>query len=200
VYGSDAVAGVVQLFTRSGAGSAHGFLNVRGGSYGSLDGEGGVAGGTPKFRYSAGASSRQTDGFLPFNNDFLNRTASARLSFAPSFASVDVTARRSDATYHFPTDGSGAVVDSNSVRRDHRTVLGLDAIRHLTSRVDLRLLGATTRLDGGSSNDPDSPGDSAGFYSHDDSRIERRSADLHVRRMLTRGEAIEVAAGLYQRL
>jgi vitamin B12 transporter len=84
-----------------------------------------------------------------------------------------------DATYHFPTDGSGAVVDSNAVRRDRRTVLGLDATRHLTSRIDLRLLGAASRLDGESSNDPDSPGDSAGFYSRDDSRIERRSADLH---------------------
>jgi len=193
VYGSDAVAGVVQLFTRPGAGAAHGFVNVRGGSYGSFDGEGGVAGGTSRFGYSAGASSRQTDGFLAFNNDFQNRTASARLAFAPSFASVDLMARRTDATYHFPTDGSGAVVDSNSVRRDHRTVLGLDASRHLTSRVDLRVLGAATRLDGGSSNDPDSPGDSTGFYSHDDSRIERRSADLRADIRAT--ERVTVSAG-----
>jgi vitamin B12 transporter len=69
-------------------------------------------------------------------------------------------------------------VDSNSVRRDHRTALGVDATQRLTSRVDLRFLGAASRLDGGSSNAPDSPGDTAGFYGNDDSRIERRSADL----------------------
>ena len=178
VYGSDAVAGVVQLFTRRGAGSAHGFADVRGGSYASLEGEANIAGGTPRVGYSLGASRRQSDGIFAFNNDYRNQVESARLSFAPSFASVDLTARHTDATYHFPTDGSGAVVDSNSVRRDHRTVIGLDATHRLTSRIDLRLLGAASRLDGESSNDPDSPGDSAGFYSRDDSRIERRSADL----------------------
>jgi len=178
VYGSDAVAGVVQLFTRRGAGSAHGFADVRGGSYASLEGEANIAGGTPRVGYSLGASRRQSDGIFAFNNDYRNQVESARLSLAPSFASVDLTARHTDATYHFPTDGSGAVVDSNSVRRDHRTVIGLDATHRLTSRIDLRLLGAASRLDGESSNDPDSPGDSAGFYSRDDSRIERRSADL----------------------
>ena len=196
VYGSDAVAGVVQLFTRRGTGAPLGFADVRAGTYGSLEGEAGVTGGTQRLGYSASASNRQTDGFLPFNNDFRNRTGSARITFAPSFASVDVTARRTDATYHFPTDGSGAVVDSNSVRRDRRTVLGLDASRHVTSRVDLRLLGAASRLDGGSSNDPDSPGDSAGFYGRDDSRIERRSAELRADVRATERATLSVGAAV----
>jgi vitamin B12 transporter len=76
-------------------------------------------------------------------------------------------------------------------------VLGLDASRHLTSRVDLRVLGAASRLDGGSSNNPDSPGDTTGFYSRDDSRIERRSAELRTdvratdRTTLSIGAAVE---------
>ena len=57
-------------------------------------------------------------------------------------------------------------------------MLGLDARRSLTRTFDLRLMGAASRLDGGSSNQPDSPGDTAGFYGRDDSRIERRSADV----------------------
>jgi vitamin B12 transporter len=178
IYGSDAVVGVVQLFTRRGVGTPHGHVDVRGGSFGTIEGEGGVTGGNGPIGYSVGASARETDGVLPFNNGFRNRAASGRLTFAPAGGIVDLTARRSDATFHFPTDGSGAVVDSNAFRRDHRTVLGLDAVRHVTSRVDVRLLGAASRLDGGSTNDPDSPGDTTGFYSRDNARIGRRSADL----------------------
>jgi vitamin B12 transporter len=177
-YGSDAVAGVVQLFTRRGLGAPRGFADIRGGTFGTLEGEGGVAGGAAKLGYSLAASSRETDGIFDFNNNFRNRVASGRLTFTPGATTVDLTGRRSDATYHFPTDGAGAVVDSNSVRHDRRTVLGLEASHRLTSRVDLRLLGAASRLDGASSNAPDSPGDTTGFYGNDDSRIDRRSADL----------------------
>jgi vitamin B12 transporter len=174
VYGSDAVAGVIQLFTRRGTGAPRGFADVRAGTFATVEGSAGVSGGSHRLGYSLGLANRQTDGALAFNNDYWNRTASGRLSLG----TIDLTARRTDAAFHFPTDGAGNVVDSNAVRRDHRTVVGLDASRHLTSRVDLRLVGAATRLDGGSSNQPDSPGDTTGFYGNDDSRIERRSVDV----------------------
>ena len=178
VYGSDAVAGVVQLFTRRGAGPARGSVELRGGSYGSLDGGATVAGGSSVASYSLGATSRQTDGIHAFNNAYWNRTFSGRVSLASGANTLDLTGRRIDATYHFPTDGSGYVVDSNAVRRDGRTVLGLSASRRLTSTVNVGLVAAATRLDGGSSNQPDSQGDSTGFYGRDDSRVERRSVDL----------------------
>lgn len=177
-YGSDAVSGVVQLFTRRGSGAPRGSASVRGGSFGTREGDAGVTGGSGALGYSLTAASRESDGILPFNNDYRNRVASGRLSLQRAGASVDLTGRRIDGTYHFPTDGSGAIVDSNAVRRDHRTVLGLDASKTLTPRISVRLLGAASRLDGGSTNDPDSPGDTTGFYSRDDSRIERRSADV----------------------
>jgi len=195
-YGSDAVTGVVQLFTRRGTGPARGFADVRGGTFGTLEGEGGVAGGNSSVGYSLGASTRETDGFLPFNNDFRNRVASGRLTFTPAKSTIDLTGRWNDATYHFPTDGSGAVVDSNSVREDHRTVLGLDASRRLTPRVNMRLLGAASRLDGTSSNAPDSPGDSTGFYGNDDSRIERRSADLRTDVQAGGGATVSLGANI----
>jgi len=44
LYGSDAVAGVVQLFTRRGAGAAHGQVSARGGGFGSRDVDAGVHG------------------------------------------------------------------------------------------------------------------------------------------------------------
>ena len=179
-YGSDAVVGVIQMFTRRGAGPPHGYAEMRGGSFGTVEAEAGVAGGAARTGYSLGASNRRTDGFLPFNNDYWNRTATGRLTFAPAGTTVDLTGRRTDAAYHFPTNGAGAVVDSNSVRRDHLTVLGMEATRRLTSRLDAHLLGASSRLDAGSSNAPDSPADTTEFYGNDDSRIERRSADVRV--------------------
>lgn len=177
LYGSDAVSGVVQLFTRRGAGAPRGFGELRGGSFGTLEGSGGVSGATSALAYSVGVADRATDGALAFNNDNWNRVASARLSLGSAVTTVDVTARRTDAAYHFPTDGAGRVVDSNSVRRDHRTVVSLDASRRLTPSATLRLVGAAARLDGGSSNLPDSPGDSTGFYGRDAARVDRRSVD-----------------------
>jgi len=194
VHGSDAVSGVVQLFTRRGTGAPRGFADVRGGSFGTMDASAGVAGGTKSVGYSLGGSSRETDGIHDFNNGFRDQTWSGRLSLAPSFATFDLTARRTDATYHFPTDGSGFVVDSNAVRREHRSVLGLDAMRHLTSAIDLRVLGAATRVDGSSDNQPDSPGDSAGFYGRDDARTERRSADVRADYRITGRTTVSVGA------
>lgn len=176
-YGSDAVAGVIQLFTRRGNGPPRGTVDVRGGSFGTREGRAGVSGGSALIGYSLGASARETDGILPFNNNFRNHVESGRLTLAPAGTSIDLTARRTDATYHFPTDGSGAVTDSNAFNRERRTVLGLTALRHLTSRLDLRIVGAAMRLDGGSFNEPDNPSDTTGF-SRIDSRTERRSVDL----------------------
>ena len=194
VHGSDAVAGVVQLFTRRGAGPAHGEVDVRAGSYGTIEGSGNVAGGSTAVGYSLGGASRQTDGIHDFNNDFWNRTVSGRLSFTPGATTVGLTARRIDSRYHFPTDGSGFVVDSNAVRRDGRTVLGLEASRRLTSALTASLNAGASRLDGGSANQPDSPGDSTGFYGRDDSRIERRSVDL--RTSYRAGSAATVSLGV----
>jgi vitamin B12 transporter len=194
VYGSDAITGVVQLFTRRGTGAPRGYADLRGGSFGTMEGSAGVAGGTSRIGYSLGASSRETDGIHDFNNGFRNQTWSSRLSFTPAVAAIDLMARRTDATYHFPTDGSGFAVDSNAVRREHRTVLGLDATRHLTRALDLRLIGGATRVDGSSDNQPDSPGDSAGFYGRDNARTERRSLDVRADYCVDRGTTISLGA------
>jgi vitamin B12 transporter len=196
VYGSDAVAGVVQLFTRRGSGSARGFADFRGGSFGTLEANGGIAGSARSLAYSLGASSRETEGIHPFNNDFRNQGWSGRVSFAPSLTTVDLTARRTDGSYHFPTNGSGLVVDSNSVRREHRTVLGLDLSRRLTQKVDVRALGAASRLDGASTNQPDSPGDTLGFYGRDESRTERRSGDVRTDYRPTARTTVSVGASV----
>lgn len=184
VYGSDAVAGVIQIFTRRGSGRMTGSAEVRAGSYGTIEASADARGGGTSTAYSIGAAARETDGTLPFNNGYRSHVGSARLGLAPWRAgAIDLTARHTDGTYHFPTDGAGRVVDSNAVRRDARTVVGLDASHRVTPRLALRLLAGASYFDGGSTNEPDSPGDTAGFYGRDDARIERRAgelrADLH---------------------
>jgi len=178
VYGSDAVSGVVQLFTRRGEGPVRGFADMRGGSFGTFEVAAGVDGGSTITRYSLAGATRESDGIYPFNNHYRNRVGSGRISFAPTVGTLDLSARYTDATYHFPTTGSGAVQDSNAVRRDERTSLGLELTRRLTPSLELRLLGTASRLDGRSSNQPDSPGDSTGFYGEDDTRADRRGADV----------------------
>ena len=154
-------------------------LDLRGGTFGTMEGERGVAGGNVVVGYSLGASSRETDGIAGVQQ----RLPEPRRERTP-----DVHARRDDDRPHGSPHRCDVSLSDRRIRRGRRQqfraaeIIGRCLVsrrrRHLTSRVDLRLLGAASRLDGGSTNDPDSPGDTTGFYSRDDSRIERRSADL----------------------
>ena len=139
LYGSDAVAGVVQLFTRRGAGAAHGQVAARGGGFGSMDVDASVHGGDPRLSYSLGAARHASDGFQPFNSRFRQGVGSALVGAALGAFDASLSARFTDRELHFPTNGSGEVVDSNAVRRDDRLAVGLDAgYRALVARHDSR--------------------------------------------------------------
>ncbi|TSE21517.1 Vitamin B12 transporter BtuB [Tepidimonas alkaliphilus] len=75
LYGSDAVGGVVQIFTRAGAeGPARPHAGATVGSYGRRETRAGVSGGTAQVRYALGVSAGREDGFsatnerVPFGN------------------------------------------------------------------------------------------------------------------------------------
>src|ERR1041385_8247488 len=83
LYGSDAVTGVVQVFTKAGAGSREsgaGRLGAefRGGTYGSAEEALDFAGGTPRVSYSASASRFSSDGLYSYNNQYRNSVATTR--------------------------------------------------------------------------------------------------------------------------
>ena len=63
VYGSDAVAGVVQLFTKRGQGPARPTAAVTVGAYNTLQARAGVSGSADAFDYSLSASHGRSDGF-----------------------------------------------------------------------------------------------------------------------------------------
>ena len=82
IYGTDAVSGVIQLFTHRGETRVPAFgLYAEGGSYSSARGGGDLSGLLGKFDYSAAASYFQTDGHGP-NDAFLNRTLSGNFGYS----------------------------------------------------------------------------------------------------------------------
>ncbi|MDB4882226.1 MAG: TonB-dependent receptor, partial [Gemmatimonadetes bacterium] len=179
LYGSDAMAGVVQLFTRRGGGRAHGELSARGGGFGSRDLDGAVRGGSAQSSFSLGAAQHRTDGFQPFNSQYRQSVGSALFGTVQGALDATLSARYADRELHYPTNGSGQVVDSNAVRRDDRLAVGLDAGYRLTSRAALRLSLASHDVHGVTDDQPDSPGDKGYAYTTAE-RSRRRNGDVRL--------------------
>jgi vitamin B12 transporter len=180
LYGSDAVAGVVQVFTRPGGGRLRGELSARGGGFGSYDADGAVRGGGERVGFSLGGARHATDGHQEFNSGFRNDVASGMLHGTGGRGDARVSLRYTDAAFHFPTNGSGEVVDSNAVRREDRLAAGVDAGWRLASAVELRVALASHDLHGVTDNQPDSPGDVGGYYYTTADRSRRRSGDVRL--------------------
>jgi vitamin B12 transporter len=145
VYGADALSGVVQIFTRRGGDTTAVEAAMRGGSYGTLASDLTISGrGLRRTHYSLAAARHSTDGILPFNNRYHNGTLSSGIRLlASEISRVDLSARYTDAEFHYPTDFAGFVDDSNSYRDQHRLVVGLDAARKVTPRFELRMLAGS---------------------------------------------------------
>lgn len=173
LYGSDAVAGVVQIVTRSGADS-RASLDVRAGSRETVEARAEV-GGADRARWSAGGSHLATRGLYDFNNRYRSDDASVMIaSLATAPLDARVSARFLDATYHFPTTGSGMPTDSNAFTNERRLVLGGGIARRLSTLLVGHLNAGWSRLERASDNSPDSPVDTAGFYSRSESESNRR--------------------------
>ena len=149
LYGADAMSGVVQIFTRQGGGPAIIDADARSGSYNSRDASLSLRGGSHAAGYAVGAGWHATDGVAAFNNAYSNGNLSASLQLHPDAASdIALTSRYTSSLYHFPTDYTGAVNDSNSYTREHRLVLGLDASRSIAPGIRLRVLGGDNEIHG----------------------------------------------------
>ncbi|HEY8483280.1 MAG TPA: TonB-dependent receptor [Longimicrobiales bacterium] len=148
LYGSDAVTGVVQIFTRQGTSTTRANASVRTGTYGSLAYGAEASGGNGTARYSVSAHRFTTDGIYDFNNEYRNTTLSGLFRFTPGARSdASLSVRYTDGEFHYPTDGAGRLVDRNQFQREKRLALALDAGHAFTSRLEGRLLLTTHRLD-----------------------------------------------------
>lgn len=174
LWGSDAVTGVIQIFTTRAARSRL-RMDARGGTYGTRDASADVALVRGTTELSAAAASYETDGVLDFNNDYRNRQVGASVRFEPAERkALRAMVRHTDATYHYPTDFLGTPVDSNQYRREKRLVAGIDGSVPLSTRVTGRLMLGANELDGISDNQVDRPGD---FAYHDETEASRRVID-----------------------
>lgn len=147
LFGADAMAGVIQIFTRTGSRPAAVDITAEIGSYDSHNTSAAFRGRTGLVGYSVGAAWRDTRGVAAFNNRYSDGTLSAALSITPdASSSIHVTTRYTGSVYHFPTDYTGAPVDSNSYSRQHRLVAGLDASRALLPELRLRFMAGDNEV------------------------------------------------------
>jgi vitamin B12 transporter len=132
LYGSEAIGGVIQIFTRKGGGAAKPFFSLGGGSYRTRNASAGISGGGERGWYNLSASGIDTEGFNACNgkpspggagcftvepdaDGYRNRSGALRTGYR--FANgVEVDAHLLRATGHTEFDG-GFVNESQSVQQ-----------------------------------------------------------------------------------
>ncbi|MGH7710045.1 MAG: TonB-dependent receptor, partial [Gemmatimonadaceae bacterium] len=104
LYGSDAVAGVIQIFTRQHAARLAVEGSVSGGTYAARAGDFSLGATTSTVSVTMAAARRMTDGILDFNNDYENDALSGRVALTPGggFRGA-ISARQHTDEFHYPT-------------------------------------------------------------------------------------------------
>lgn len=178
LYGSDAVTGVIQIFTRAGAGRPTVRAGIRGGGYGTLGYDAGVSGQAGALGYNVAASHLTSDGVYEFNNEYRNTSAAANLAFWPdAWTEAKLSVRYADGVFHYPTDGAGNPVDRNAFAFEERLALGLELGRALSDRVRIGLLLTGSGLTRGDDNAADEPGQGSSYL---ETEVLRRGADARI--------------------
>jgi vitamin B12 transporter len=207
LYGSDAVSGVVQIFTRAGgaprieAGMTGSRGDRRGADAGAFDTRavdasltGSAAppsGGSAMLRYGLSAAHATSSGLFAFNSDYDNTTVAGRLRLDGRRGDVAITARLMDNEYHYPTTGSGAVIDSNQFATGASRSIGADAGYRILAPIEVRLLATLHDTESRTENPPegDEPDD---FWSTTDQL--RRAVDTRVNIDLPRTTILTLGA------
>ena len=202
LYGSDAVAGVVQILTRGGRGGPRWEAGVRGGTFGTRGADVRLAAAGAHADASLAVSHVGTDGVYAFNNAYRDDGLAVSAGIVPDGrTTARLTVRYTGALYHYPTDGSGNVVYQNQFQTGSGVVASLDAGRYLAPRLETRLLLGLTENTGRQDQEPNGPADTLGYYAFWSlDRVSRRSADARVNwhlapaTVLTAGAALETEA------
>lgn len=195
LYGADAVTGVVQLFTRTGAGRARGELRLAGGTFGTSDLSAAAQGSAGGARWSLQAGRLASGGVYAFNNDYRNTHASGRLQLGGPRFDLALTGRLTDGRYEFPTNGSGIPADSNQVNTERSLALGADAGWRVSARSTLRLLAGVAAVRTGFRNRPDSPGDTLGYGYEATNRSDILRGTLDARLVARAAPGVDLVAG-----
>lgn len=191
LYGSDAMAGVIHVITRTGRGGPSGEVSLRGGSFARREASARAEEGGGVASWSTSVTRLSTDGVYARNSGFENRVASAHVRLAPDLQTrASVALRLAERTHRFPTDGSGAVTDENAFTFGDEASVALTAARALSARLELRGSLAIAQTDGGTDDQPDSPADTLGTYAFTSlDHMRRTVADVRAHLTLPHGLA-----------
>jgi len=164
LYGSDAVAGVIQIFTRSGGQGRTGPCLVRGGSLGTSEFPRPCSGRDLVTGVVRGRLAVRKPGYLRLQqrlHQLGSRCPADCASRSPRRSRIGraVGGRRVALSHRF----AGVPVDSNQLTRDRALTLSLDAGYQLSGRAELRLLAGLLGTDARFVDTPDSPADDAGY-------------------------------------
>ncbi|MGH7545290.1 MAG: TonB-dependent receptor plug domain-containing protein [Gemmatimonadota bacterium] len=179
LYGSDAMTGVVQIFTRRGEGAPRVSLGFKAGTFGTVGWNADLSGGGEATEYAFSLSRFSSDGILEFNNDYQNTVLSGRVGLNPDpRTEAALTFRYSDHEFHVPTDGAGNLVDENAFEFGDALTLGLELAQRFSDRIKGHLLLTTHERNGGFDDRPDGRSDTLGFFAFQSlDNVRRRTAD-----------------------
>ena len=179
LYGSEAVTGVIQLFTRRAV-AGHRYAELGGGSFGGRRASLGADGTLASASWSLRGDHHASAGILEYNNAYRNDGLTASLAFAPGERhDVRITSRYNASSYQYPTGSSGALEDRDAERTEHRVLVGLDAGRRWNVRNETRLQLAANTLHPRTSDRSDDNSDTLGFFGYlARGVVTRRIADL----------------------
>ncbi|MGH7647631.1 MAG: TonB-dependent receptor plug domain-containing protein, partial [Gemmatimonadaceae bacterium] len=184
LYGSNAVTGVIQIFTKTGTGlggPGQFSLGLDGGTYGTSNANASYAGGDQGLGGSASISRHRTDGIYAINSSNRNDIYSGQFHLAPDAkSSLQLMLRDEDAGAHIPTNFFGAVVDSNQFHLEHRFLASLAGDRRLTDRLTARIQLDASDEHSHSADLPVNPGDECDFCFNSQTGIYRRSGDARL--------------------
>lgn len=196
LYGSEAVSGVIQIFTRSGGG----ITRLRGeggaGSFNALRGSLGGSGSFGALGWSLQADRHATDGVLAFNNAYRNDGISGALTYAiDAKTDVRITTRYNSSMYQYPTGSAGALEDRNAERSEHRLMAGVDLGRKWTDRLETRAQYTAMDLLPRTNDGPDTPGDTLGFFGYfARGAVKRRLLDTRTTARFAEAQFVTVGA------
>lgn len=194
LYGSDAVTGIVQLFTKQGRGTRYDFAARAGMGdriasqqrFGVEAIDAGIGGGNARANYSFGLAHFRSDGAYAFNSRNHNTGVTGRIGYALDPATAfNATVRFNRNDLHYPTDGAGNLVDQNQRDLTNSLAAGLEIARALSPRLEARALISIDRNDDRYRDAPDNSGDTLGFYAGSSTeRFQHEAVDLRLNYLL----------------
>lgn len=132
VYGSDAIGGVVQIFTKKGEGKAKPYVGLGWGSRGTVKAQAGVSGGQSGWDYNLGVSHASSNGFNsktsadanPDADGYRNNTFNGRVGYQ-----INVNQRvEATALTSYMNAGYDATVSKTSPMADDRSIYKMSAV------------------------------------------------------------------------